>query len=125
VRGWPLSTVGKRHHRSRNGPMPTIKIVGGAVRHWRDGPHSPWAPESAKEKKLVLVALMMTQEEFNKLAANRNELIVESSSDDGPNNDAPIPANELVVTLSDLFTDESVDMSRNDGGVMGEEGGIE
>ena len=68
---------------------------------------------------------MMTQEEFNKLTANRNELIVESSDDDGPNYDAPIPANEFVVTLSDLFTDESVDMSGSDGGVVGEEGGVE
>ena len=66
----------------------------------------------------------MTQEEFDKLAADRNELIVESSSDDHPNSDALIPVNELVVALSDLFTDESVDTSGNDGGVMGEEGGV-
>jgi hypothetical protein len=32
-----------------------------------------------------------TQEEFDKLAADRNELIVESSGDDHPNSDAPIP----------------------------------
>ncbi len=66
----------------------------------------------------------MTQEEFDKLAADRNELIVESSGDDHPTSDAPIPANDLVVALSDLFTNKSFDMSGNDGGVMGEEGGV-
>ena len=69
----------------------------------------------------------MTQEEFDKLAADRNELIVESSGDDHPNSDAPLPDNELVVALSDLFTaDESVDTSGNDEGVLvlGEEGGV-
>jgi hypothetical protein len=80
--------------------------------------------EALKKKELVLAALTMTQEEFDKLAADRNELIVESSGDDHPNSDAPIPANELVVALSDLFTDESVDTSGNDGGVVEEEGGV-
>ena len=80
--------------------------------------------EALKKKELVLVALTMTQEEFDKLAADRNELIVESSGDDHPTSDAPIPANELGVALSDLFTDESFDTSGNDGGVMGEEGGV-
>ena len=80
--------------------------------------------EALKKKELVLAALTMTQEEFDKLAADRNELIVESSGDDHPNSDAPIPANELVVALSDVFTDESVDTSGNDGGVMGDEGGV-
>jgi hypothetical protein len=37
----------------------------------------------------------------------------EGSGDDHPTSDAPIPANELVVALSDLFTDESVDTSGN------------
>jgi hypothetical protein len=72
----------------------------------------------------VLAALTMIQEEFDKLAADRNELIVEFIGDDHPTSDAPIPANELVVALSDLFTNESLDTSRNDGGVMGEEGGV-
>ena len=80
--------------------------------------------EALKKKELVLAAITMTQEEFDKLAADRNELIVESSGDDHPNSDAPIPANELVVALSDLFTDKSVDTSGNDGGVVGEEGGV-
>ena len=80
--------------------------------------------EALKKKELVLAALTMTQEEFDKLVADRNELIVESSGDDHPNSDAPIPANELVVALADLFTDESVDTSGNDGGVVEEEGGV-
>jgi len=66
----------------------------------------------------------MTQEEFDKLAADRNELIVESSGNDHPASDAPIPANELVVALSDLFTNESFNASGNDGGVTEEEGGV-
>ncbi len=65
----------------------------------------------------------MTQEVFDKLAADRNQLIVESSGDDHPNSNAPIPANELVVALSDVFTNEPVDTSGNEGGVMGDEGG--
>ena len=48
----------------------------------------------------------------------------EGSSDDHPNSDAPIPAYELVVALSDVFTNESVDTSGNEGGVMGDEGGF-
>ena len=80
--------------------------------------------EALKKKELVLAALTMTQEEFDKLAADRNELIVESSGDDHPTSDAPIPANELVVALSDLFTNESFDTFGNEEGVMGEEGGV-
>ena len=80
--------------------------------------------EALKKKELVLAALTMTQEEFDKFAANRNELIVESSGDDHPTYNAPIPDNELVVAMSDLFTDKSFDTSENDGGVMGEEGGV-
>ena len=48
----------------------------------------------------------------------------EGSGDDHPNSDAPIPANELVVAFSDVFTNESVDTSGNEGGVMGDEGGF-
>ena len=48
----------------------------------------------------------------------------EGSGDYHSNSDAPIPANELVVTLSDVFTNESVDTSGNEGEVMGDEGGF-
>ncbi len=47
----------------------------------------------------------------------------EGSGNDHPNSNAPIPANELAVALSDVFTDESVDTSGNEGGVMGDAGG--
>ncbi len=81
--------------------------------------------EVLKKKELALAGLTMTQEEFDKLAADRNELIVASSGNDHPNSDALISDNELVVALSDLFTtNESVDTSGNDGGVVGEEGGV-
>ena len=43
---------------------------------------------------------------------------------DRPNSNSPIPANELVVALSDVFTNESFDTSGNEGGVMGDEGGF-
>ena len=48
----------------------------------------------------------------------------EGSGDYHPTSNAPIPANELVVALSDIFTDESVDTSGTEGGVMGEQGGV-
>ena len=48
----------------------------------------------------------------------------EGSGDDHPNSDPPIPANELVVSFSNVFTNESVDTSGNEGGVMGDEGGF-
>ncbi len=50
-------------------------------------------------------------------------MIVKSSGDDYPNSDATIPTNELVVPLSDVFTNKPVDTSGNEGGVMGDEGG--
>jgi hypothetical protein len=40
--------------------------------------------EALKKKELVLAALTMTQEEFDNLAADRNQLIVESSGNDHP-----------------------------------------
>jgi hypothetical protein len=50
-------------------------------------------------------------------------LIIESSGDDQPNSNALIPANELVVALSNVFTDKPVDTAGNKGGVMGDEEG--
>jgi hypothetical protein len=54
----------------------------------------------------------------------QKQAVDEGSGDDHPNSDAQIPANELVVALSDVFTDESVDTSGNEGGVMGNETGV-
>ena len=48
----------------------------------------------------------------------------EGSGDDHSNSDAPIPANELVVAMSDVFTDKSANTSGNEGGVVGDEGGV-
>jgi len=46
--------------------------------------------------------------------SQRKQAADEGSVDDHPNSDAPIPAN-VVVALSDVFTDKSVDMSDNEG----------
>jgi hypothetical protein len=51
-------------------------------------------------------------------------LIVKSSGDDHLNFDAPIPANELVVALFYHITNEAVDMSWNEGGIMGVRGEV-
>ena len=55
--------------------------------------------------------------------SQRKQAADEGSGEDHPNSDAPIPVN-VVVTLSDVFTDKSVDMSGNEGGFMGGEGGF-
>ena len=50
--------------------------------------------EELKKKELVLAAMMMSNDEFDQLVAQRNQLIVESpvaSGDDHINSDAPIP----------------------------------
>jgi len=54
--------------------------------------------------------------------SQQKQVADEGSGDDHLNSDAPIPVNELVVALSDVFTNESVDTSVNEGGVMGDEG---
>ena len=55
--------------------------------------------------------------------SQRKQAADEGSGNDHPNSDAPIPAN-VVVALSDVFTDKSVDMSGNEGVFMGGEGGL-
>ena len=54
--------------------------------------------------------------------SQQKQVADEGSGDDHPNSDAPIPANELVVALSNVFTNKSVVTSGNEGGVMGDEG---
>jgi hypothetical protein len=56
--------------------------------------------------------------------SQQKQEVDEGSGNDHPNSDAPIPANELVVALVDIFTNKSVDTSGNEGGVMGDEGGV-
>jgi hypothetical protein len=57
--------------------------------------------EVLKKKELVMAEMTMTEEEFQKFAANRNAFIVESaaSSDDHPNFGTPIPARQLGKRL--------------------------
>ncbi len=79
--------------------------------------------EALKKKELVLAAMMMTEEEFQKLAANRSVLIVEpaASGKNHPNFDAPIPACQLIVDLNDSTDNTSdkapIDMIKYEGGV--------
>ena len=56
--------------------------------------------EELKKKERVLAAMTMSNEEFNQLVAQRNQLIFESeveSGDDHINSDAPIPPPKLIV----------------------------
>ena len=55
--------------------------------------------------------------------SQRKQAADEVSGDDHPNSNAPIPVN-VVVALSDVFTNKSVDASGNEGGFMGGEGGF-
>ncbi len=80
--------------------------------------------EVLKKKELVLATFTMTQDDFDKLAADRNQLIVKSSGDNHLTFNALIPANELVVPLSNHTTDKAVDTSGNEGGIMGVRGGL-
>ena len=54
--------------------------------------------EVLKKKELVMAAMMMTNKEFQKLAADINALIVKSaaSGNDHPNFDALSPARLLI-----------------------------
>ena len=66
----------------------------------------------------------MASDKIGRQMLQQKQAVDEGSGNDHPNSDAPIPANELVVALSNVFTDESVDTSGNKGGVMGDEGGV-
>jgi hypothetical protein len=84
--------------------------------------------EALKKKELLLAALLMTQEEFDKLAAEREKLIVESAALASNGNplifDAP---NELIVGAADIENnsgDASSDTYGGGGGFMGGEEGV-
>ena len=82
--------------------------------------------EVLKKKELLLAALLMTQEEFNQLAAERDKLIVESadSSEDPLIFDAP---NGLIVGDAGIEHDggdASSDTSGGGGEFMGDEEGV-
>ncbi len=70
------------------------------------------------------VVTTTTSDKMGRQMSQQKQAVDEGSGDDHPNSDALIPANELVVTLSDVFTNESVDTSGNEGEVMGGEGGF-
>ena len=92
MRGRPLSTVEKSRRCLKNGTnADDIKLLAAQSDVVKMAHTAFGHLEALKKKELVLEALTMTQEEFNNLAADRNELIVESSGDDHPNSDAPIP----------------------------------
>jgi hypothetical protein len=65
------------------------------------------------------VVTTMVSDKIGRQMLQQMQVADEGSGDDHPNSDAPIPA-----ALSDVFTDESVDMSGNEGGVMQDEGGV-
>ena len=75
--------------------------------------------EALKKKELTLAAMMMSEDEFDKLAADRKKLIVESSS--LPDTIAPNPASELIVDSTDNTTVETLE---NEGQVMVDEGAV-
>ena len=79
--------------------------------------------EELKKKELVLAAIMMSNEEFDQLVTQRNQLIVESavaSGDNHINSDALIPPPELIVN-STMTTgnNASTDTSGDRGGLWG------
>jgi hypothetical protein len=84
--------------------------------------------EAVKKKELLLAALTMSQEEFEKLAAKREKLIIELPllGNDHPNNlEAPIML--LVDSTDSNYTSDKAacdDTFENDGRVMVDEGGV-
>ncbi len=82
--------------------------------------------DELKKKELVLAAMTMSNEEFDRLVAQRNQLIVESTvsesavSENTPSN-APIPPPNLTATTGDTA---SIDTSEDGGGVVGGEDGL-
>jgi hypothetical protein len=75
--------------------------------------------EALKKKELTIAAMMMPEDEFEKLCADRKKLIVESSS--LPDTVAPNPVSMLIA---DSTNNTTVDTLENEGQVMVEEGGI-
>ena len=72
--------------------------------------------------------MKMSNEEYDQLVAQRNQLIVESvvvSGDDHIISDAPIPPPKLIVNLTmTISNNASTDMSGDRGGVVGGEDGL-
>jgi len=69
------------------------------------------------------VVTMMASDKIGRRMSQQKQAADVGSGDDHTNSNAPIPAN-VVVALSDVFTDKSVDTSGNEGGFMGGKGGF-
>ena len=72
----------------------------------------------------AMIVTTVASDMIGRRMLQQNQASDEGSGNDHPNSDAPIPAYELVVALSDVSTNESVDASGNERGVMGDEGGF-
>ena len=82
--------------------------------------------EELKKKELVLAAMTMSNEEFNRLVAQRNQLIVESPvSESAVSENTPsyalIPPPDSTATNGDTA---SIDASGDGGGVVGGDDGL-
>ena len=69
--------------------------------------------EDLKKKELVLAAMAMSNKEFDRMVAQRNQLIVESSDD--PN----LPPELIVHSTATTGDTASIDTSGDGGGVVG------
>ena len=85
--------------------------------------------EELKKKELVLAAMTMSNEEFDQLVAQRNQLIVESVVESGNNHinsDAPMPPPEMIVNSTvNTGNNASTDTSGDEGGDVWAEDGLE
>jgi hypothetical protein len=78
--------------------------------------------EDLKKKELVLAAMAMSNEEFDRMVAQRNQLIVESSDD--PNQPPELIVHSTVHLTATTGNTASIDTSGDGGGVVGGENGL-
>jgi hypothetical protein len=71
--------------------------------------------EELKKKELVLAAMAMSNEEFDQLVAQRNQLIVESAVSDDPN----LPPELIIHSTATTSNTASIDMSGDGGELWG------
>jgi hypothetical protein len=76
--------------------------------------------EELKKKELELAAMAMSNEEFDRLVAQRNQLIVESVVSDDPN----LPPELIVHSTTTTSNTTSIDSSGDGGGVVGGDDGL-
>jgi hypothetical protein len=73
-----------------------------------------------KKKELVLAAMAMSNEEFDRMVAQWNQLIVKSTVSDDPN----LPPKLIVHSTTTTGDTASIDTSGDGGGVVGGENGL-